>query len=97
MLEHKRETGCSDPDIDWQDGGCVRLARWEPRPMSLNPDPGPPYPVCLVRLVDPTGAGGSSWVMVDARTGEEGACIGAALKAGCADEVRPHVTSTDAD
>jgi hypothetical protein len=97
VLGNERETGWPDPDIAWQDGGCVRLRWYEPRPMSFSPDPGPPYSVYLVRLVDQTGAAGISWVMVDARTGELGAAIGDALKSGCADEVDPRVTLSNAD
>jgi hypothetical protein len=97
VLAHERETGWPDPDIAWQDGRCVRLAWYEPRPMSFSPDPGPPYPVYLVWLVDQAGTAGVMWVMVDGRTGELGAAIGDPLKSGCADEARPRVTFTDAE
>jgi hypothetical protein len=82
VLDNERETGWPDPDIAWQDGRCARLAWFEPHAMSYDPDPGPPYPVYLVRLVDPTGAA-ITWVMVNARTGDLGASIGDPLKSGC--------------
>lgn len=79
VLEHERATGWPDGDIDWQDGGCVVVGLFEPLPMSMAPDPGPPYPVYLVRLADAASAR-ETWVMVDARTGEIGASVdGAAL------------------
>ena len=97
VLEHERKTGWPDPDIAWQDGRCVRLAWYEKRPMSFFPEPGPPYPVYLVRLVDQIGTAGVTWVMVDARTGEIGSATGAPLKSGCADEACPRATSTNAE
>jgi hypothetical protein len=84
VLAHEQDTGWPDPDIAWQDAGCVRIAWFEPHPMSFNPDPGPAYPVYLVRLVDPAAAGNTLWVMVDAQTGAIRSAFGAPLDAGCA-------------
>ena len=99
VLKNERETGWPDPDIAWQDGGCVLIALYEPQAMSFAPDPGPPYPVYIVRLVD-LPARTATWVMVDARTGELGADIGDVLKGGCGNSAKrqpTHVTFADAD
>jgi hypothetical protein len=80
VLTHERETGWPDENIVWQDGGCVLVAWFERYPMSRDPNPPPPYPVYLVKLA--SGAS-TTWVMVDARTGELGAAIGAHPEFSC--------------
>lgn len=72
VLTAKRERGWPDADIAWKDGGCVLLAWYQPTPMSYNPEPGPPYGLYLVRLVDPVNATMGTWVTVNATTGELG-------------------------
>ena len=56
VLSTKRDRGWPDPGIAWKDGGCVLLGWYQPTPMSYNPEPGPPYAIYLVRLVDPVNA-----------------------------------------
>src|SRR4051794_39963700 len=70
VLDNKRQTAWPARAPGGEDGGCFLLPLYDPQPMSSPPDRGPPYPVYMVRLVDPTGAAGVSWVLVDARSGD---------------------------
>ena len=72
VVEHERETGWPDDNIAWLAGGCVLVGWYEQYPMSFDPFPEP-YPVYAVRLVN--GAS-TTWVLVDARSGEERSVIG---------------------
>lgn len=94
VLQHERETGWPDLEIDWEDGHCVLVAWLERHPMSRAPDPAPSA-VYVVRLVD-SGGSRVTWVMVDATTGELDAAIGDRLKAGC-DAPAPHEAGTSRD
>jgi pimeloyl-ACP methyl ester carboxylesterase len=84
VLAQERETGWPDEDIAWRDGGCVLIAWFQPEPMSFNPDPGPPYAVYLVRLVDLAATGRVTWVMVNAETGELDAALSGQFPFECA-------------
>lgn len=85
VLEHERDTGWPDLETMWEDGGCVLVAWLQPEPVSRNPEPGPPYPIFLVRLTHAATRSKVTWVMVDARTGQLGAAISGPSIPGCAD------------
>ena len=70
VIATKQTTGWPDVDIAWKDGDCVLLAWYRPLPASYDPDPGPPFAVYLVRLVDGADTTIGTWVTVDATTGE---------------------------
>jgi hypothetical protein len=83
VLQHENDTGWPDIETDFEDGGCVLVAWLEPAPVSHNPDPGPPYPVFLVRLGDAATRTKVTWVMVDARTGRLGSALTGPSIGGC--------------
>jgi hypothetical protein len=83
VLTNKQETGWPDLDIAWKDGGCTLLAWYVRHPMSYAPNPPPPSAVYLVQLVDQIDASRSTWVMVDATTGELGSAGYGASSSDC--------------
>jgi hypothetical protein len=88
VLAHERETGWPDPGIAWKGGGCVLLAWYERRPMSMAPVPPPPSAVYVVRVVSELDATKELWVMVEATTGELGAAFGGPSSSDCAAPAR---------
>jgi hypothetical protein len=83
VLDHEKHTGWPDLDIPWRDGGCVFVAWYVRRPMSMAPNPPSPSPVYLVRLVGEVDASKETWVLVDATTGELGAAFSGPSSPSC--------------